>query len=83
MEKRLRETSRFFVAPRREFTPAVCARPRTPFSINNFTSVHTVPRNNGPLIVRSWQALAAGASSHNLGRNLLWRSVIVAFARNE
>ena len=40
MEKRLREISRFFVAPRREFAPAVRARPRTPFSINTSTSVH-------------------------------------------
>ena len=39
MEKRLHEISRFFVAPRCEFAPAVCARPRTPFSINTFTSV--------------------------------------------
>ena len=39
MEKRLREISRFFVAPRREFAPAVRARPRTPFSINTSTSV--------------------------------------------
>ena len=34
MEKRLREISRFFVAPRRAAT-----RPRTPFSINTSTSV--------------------------------------------
>ena len=39
MEKRLREILRFFVAPRREFAPAVRARPRTPFSINTSTSV--------------------------------------------
>ena len=39
MEKKLREISRFFVAPRREFAPAVRARPRTPFSINTSTSV--------------------------------------------
>ena len=39
MEKRLREISRFFVVPRREFAPAVRARPRTPFSINTSTSV--------------------------------------------
>ena len=39
MEKRLRKISRFFVAPRREFAPAVCARPRTPFSINTSTLV--------------------------------------------
>ena len=39
MEKMLREISRFFVAPRRVFAPAVRARPRTPFSINTFTSV--------------------------------------------
>ena len=39
MEKRLREISRFFVAPRHEFAPAVRARPRTPFSINTSTSV--------------------------------------------
>ena len=42
MGKRLREISRFFVAPRREFAPAVCARPRTPFSINTSTSVHVM-----------------------------------------
>ena len=41
MEKRLREISRFFVASRREFAPAVRARPRTPFSINTSTSVHS------------------------------------------
>ena len=40
MEKRLREISRFFVAPRREFAPAVRARPRTPFSINTSISVY-------------------------------------------
>ena len=33
MEKRVREISRFFVALRREFAPAVCARRRTPFSL--------------------------------------------------
>ena len=42
MEKRLREISCFFVAQRREFAPAVRARPRTPFSINTSTSVHVV-----------------------------------------
>ena len=40
MEKRLREISHFFIAPRREFAPAVRARPRTPFSINTSTSVY-------------------------------------------
>ena len=39
MEKRLREISHFFVAPRREFAPAIRARPRDPFSINTSTSV--------------------------------------------
>ena len=39
MEKRVREISSFFVAPRSEFAPAVCARPRTPFSINTSTLV--------------------------------------------
>ena len=39
MGERLREISRFFVAPLREFDPAVRARPRTPFSINISTSV--------------------------------------------
>ena len=39
MGKRLREISRFFVAPRRELAPAVRARPPTPFSINTSTSV--------------------------------------------
>ena len=39
MEIRLREISRFFVAPRREFAPTVSARQRTPFSINTSTSV--------------------------------------------
>ena len=42
MEKRLREISRFFVAPRREFAPVVRARPRTPFSIITSTSVHRI-----------------------------------------
>ena len=44
MEKRLREISRFFVAPQREFAPAVRARPRIPFSINTSTSVQTNAR---------------------------------------
>ena len=39
MNKRVLEMSRFFVAPQREFAPAVRARPRTPFSINTSTSV--------------------------------------------
>ena len=39
MEKMLHEISRFFVVPRREFAPAVRARPHTPFSINTSTSV--------------------------------------------
>ena len=39
MGKWLREISHFFVAPRREFAPAVRARPRTLFSINTSTSV--------------------------------------------
>ena len=42
MEKRLREIPRFFFAPRREFAPAVRARPRTPFSINTSTSVQPI-----------------------------------------
>ena len=42
MEKRLREVSRFFVAPRREFAPVVRARPRTPFSIITSTSVQII-----------------------------------------
>ena len=44
------EISRFFVAPRREFAPAVCARPRTPFSINTSTSVLLIPN---PVIASS------------------------------
>ena len=40
MGKRVREISCFFVAPWREFAPAVCARPRNPFSINTSTLVH-------------------------------------------
>ena len=44
MEKRLREISRFFVAPRREFAPpSERACPRTPFSINTSTSVLQLP----------------------------------------
>ena len=34
MEKRVREISRFFVAPRREFAPGVCASTRTSLSKN-------------------------------------------------
>ena len=39
MEKRVREISHFFVAPRREFAPAVCARPRALFPTNTSTLV--------------------------------------------
>ena len=34
MEKRMREISRFFIAQRREFAPAVCARPRAGVSLS-------------------------------------------------
>ena len=38
MDKRVREISRFFVAPRREFAPAVWGVPRTLLSRNTSTS---------------------------------------------
>ena len=40
MDKRVREISRFFVAPRREFAPAVWRVSRTFLSRNTSTSVH-------------------------------------------
>ena len=39
-KKRVREISCFFIAPRREFAPAGCACPPTPFSTNTSTLVH-------------------------------------------
>ena len=41
MDKRVREISRFFVAPRREFAPAVWRVSRTLLSRNTSTSVQT------------------------------------------
>ena len=46
MEKRVREISRFFVAPRREFDPAFCAHLRTFFFTSTSTLVDTSSRVN-------------------------------------
>ena len=64
MEKWLREISHFFVAPRREFAPAVHARPRTPFSINTSTSVYEVRESNNCAWTFETQFSCSLAGSH-------------------